>query len=197
MWPFSNDAGCVLYGIPARREWYQDSYAHNTLVVNQQSQTTFSQAIHQANGSEICLKAVDAFPNVSVTRKVAIHAGALVDVLTASAESEQLYDFVFHVDGSLTVEAASVEPMDERAGSSVAAQQIELTKKIAGVDSAEFTILYNNQTFALVLAGNEPFDVLIGTAPGTSWDPTQRRHVIIGRTQAKTQQYQTTIKHIS
>ncbi|MGB1249519.1 MAG: alginate lyase family protein [Candidatus Promineifilaceae bacterium] len=203
VWPFSNDAGCVLYGIPARREWYQDSYAHNVLVVDGQSQNKFSQAMHQLDGRLLSLTATDAYPDCAVSRVVEIDGDRLVDRLSVSAtstgsgpaESIHTYDSVFHVDGELQLTNLTTGAIDETVGSSVAAQQIFLTEKASRVHSAEFQINHNGQIYTLTLTGSEPFDLLLGTAPGTSWNPTERRRVIIGRTVGTTQTYQTTIQH--
>ena len=194
VWPFSNDAGCVLYGIPARRDWYQDSYAHNTLVIDGQSPQTFQSANHYTEKMQIEMFAVDAFV-ADVTRTVHVGARRLTDEMAISAETSHTFDFVFHVDGGLRLEKKATQTIDETVGVSDAGRQIMLTEKVGGINSAEFSIEYNNQTYKLALSGDANFDLLLGTCPGTSWNPMQRRRVIIGRTVGKSQTYQMTITH--
>ncbi len=195
VWPFSNDAGCVLYGVTARREWYQDCYAHNTLVIDGLAPRTFQSADHNIDKSCIELISVDAFA-ADVTRTVSAGSARINDELVVSAETSHQFDWVFHVDGTLTPNGQTVlTSIEEKAGDSAAGQQILLTERADGLNSAEFTISHKNQTYTLSLSGDASFDLLLGSAPGTSWNPTERRHVIIGRTIGQAQTYSMTITH--
>ena len=230
VWPFSNDAGCVLYGISARRDWYQDSYAHNSLVIDGQTQRQFSQATHTlgqiVNSHMLSLQSTDAYGRCKVLRRIYTGENRLEDVINVYADAalakkssifhitgdshpnssiaeavdkpapkDHTFDYVFHVDGELLLTNLATETIDEPVGASVAAQQIFLVEKAIDVNSAEFTITHAGETYNLTLIGKEPFDLLLGTAPGTSWDPTQRRRVIIGRTIGQSQSYSMTITH--
>ncbi len=191
VWPFSNDAGCVLYGLPARMEWYRDAYAHNGLVIDGESPQLWANAQSHIAERQIQLCAADLFAG-KVSRTIETTPTQIIDLVTVSAETPHQYDWVFHVDGQLVLENLKTQPHAEMA----AAQHIKLTERVAGVESADFTITHNDQTYTLQLRADTPFDLLLGNAPGTSWNPTERRRVIIGRTTGMTQRYRTTISHV-
>lgn len=197
VWPFSNDAGCVLYGIDARRAWYQDSYAHNVLVVDGQTPKTFAQAtvLESAHAGQLALEAVDAYGDCAVARRVSVDGNCLMDMLSVSAEISHTYDFVFHVDGDLRLDNLQANEIDAVAAATGGGQFIKLTGSVSDIDSAEFSIQFNNETYYLTLQGAERFELLLGNAPGSSWDPTARRHVIIGRTVGQAQTYRMRIRH--
>lgn len=191
VWPFSNDAGCVLYGSKARREWYQSAYAHNGLVIDEKSHEPFGQARHNIEEKQIELWSAD------FSRVVRIESEQLVDELTVSAENSHQYDWLFHIDGQLTLENLEAHGHNETVG-----DFIEVFERVEGVESADlqggaahFTVIHNSQTYKLHLTTEKPFDLLLGTAPGNSWNPTDRRRVIIGRTIGTSQTYRMTISH--
>ena len=196
VWPFSNDAGCVLYGVEARRAWYQASYSHNTLVVDGSFPKTFEQAaatLTETNGEQcLAMQSVDAFA-VAVERTVKAGNGVLEDVMTVSDGTAHTYDWVFHIDGQLDLANDTAQSVNKNLGDAEGAQFIEVTGQVDGVDSAEFTITHAEKQYTLLLTGKEPFDLLLGNAPGSSWNPTERRQVIIGRTVGKTQVYRSII----
>ena len=199
IWPFSNDAGSVLYGLQVRRDWYQNSYAHNVLVVDGQTQTTFSHAQHQFSqcegGAKLEMQSVDAYPEADVSRTITIEDEKLIDTVTASAETTHTYDWVFHVDGNLAVNNIATQPATGAIGSADLTPQITLTASAETITEAQFTIIHQGDRYLLILQGKAAFDLFLGTAPGTSWNPTERRHVIIGRTVSKAQSYCMTISN--
>ncbi len=185
VWPFSSDAGCILYGEKARRAWYQSGYAHNGLVIDGKSHEPFEQARHYVEEKQIQLCAEQ------FGRTIHIEPNKLIDELTVSDRTTHQYDWLFHIDGQLTLNNLSTQPFDETVG-----EFIEVTEWVMGVTSADFTITHDGKNYQLHLTTQHPIDLLIGTAPGKSWNPTERRRVIIGRTIGKTQRYRTTISHV-
>ena len=61
-------------------------------------------------------------------------------------------------------------------------------------DAVSFTIKSGEDQYQLTLSGDVPFSLLLGTCPGTSRTPTERRTVIIGRTIGKKQSYSALIE---
>ncbi len=193
LYPFSNDAGSCLYGVPARRDWYQVHYAHNTLIVDGKPQGKFPQAIRRdtvnrvpTNG--VSLVAADLYDGVTLKRSVETTDDGIVDVASAESDAPRQYDWVFHIDGDIAINVETTpldEPFDNEA-------QIKLSGCAADVTAVDITITHQNKKYGLQLKGAEPFELLIGSAPGTSWRPTERRHVLIGRTSGRTQQYTAT-----
>lgn len=198
VWPFSKDAGSVLYGLQVRRTWYQNSYAHNVLVIDGQTQKPFShaeQAFSEQDGrAEIQLQAVDAYPEANVTRTVTSDDEKIVDTLVVTAETAHTYDWVFHVDGDLAVNNVDTQPATGVIGSAGVTPQITLTATAEAITEVDFTLTHHGESYLLTLQGEAAFDLLLGMCPGTSWNPTAKRHTIIGRTVGMAQRYHTTIK---
>ncbi len=198
VWPFSNDAGCVLYGIPARFDWYQDIYAHNSLVIDGVSPKEFGQAAHQLTDSKagpmLSLEATNYYP-AQVSRQVQAGRNTLTDSLSVTADDTHTYDWVFYVDGDLTLQNHAATTVNKPLGDTTATAQIQLTKQLDAVNSAIFHITHTEQAYTLRLQTAAPVTLMLGNAPGTSWDPTQRRHVIVARSVGKDQSYNMVISH--
>lgn len=199
VWPFSNDAGSVLYGLQVRRDWYQNSYAHNVLVVDGQTQTTFSHAQHKfsesAGQARLEMWSVDAYPETEVSRTVVVDGDKISDTLEVTAKTTHAYDWVFHVDGDLVLTNVATEAVTGAIGSVGLTSQITLTASAKMIAEAEFNIVYGGECYFLALQGDSAFDLFLGTSPGRSWNPTAKRHTIIGRTVGTGQRFHMIIKH--
>lgn len=194
VYPFSNDAACILYGIQERRDWYQSAYAHNGLIIDNASPKTFDQAHHQLTDNQITLEATDAFV-ANVSRTISIQDNRLIDQLTTTSDTPHQYDWLFHIDGKLE-SPLQFETIDQKPlAQSESAQFITIYAQALTVTQATFTIIHNDQTYGLNLQTEHPVTLYLATSPGNSWNPTQKRTTLIARSTNTNQQYKTEISH--
>ena len=190
IWPFSRDAGVPLYGLPERKKWYLHSYAHNTLVVDEQSHAPSGAQLLGWDGQRLSLAAPDAYPGTDFTRTIEMKDGTIFDELVVQSSETHTFDWLLHLDGDVVL------PPDLALGSlsgplttDGAGAYIELCGQKLIQDSVSLQIDYHSELYDLTLRGQQPFTLLIGTAPGTSRHPQQRRHVLIARTVGQVQRY--------
>lgn len=192
VWPFSRDAGSPLYGLSTRRAWYPHSYAHNTLIVDGQTHADCGGELLSWNGRGVSAAVSEAYPDVQIERTVEMEDGVLHDEIVVQAREPHTYDWVFHLDGELAGFDAS-DPLTGPLAEDGPAAFIQLRAQKQIDDSVSFEIEYDAIAYRLTLRGERPFILLLGTAPGTSRHPQQRRHVLIGRSKSTRQRYQLTI----
>ncbi|MEM8857185.1 MAG: heparinase II/III family protein [Chloroflexota bacterium] len=188
VWPFSKDAGSPLYALAARKEWYPHSYAHNTIVVDGQTHANCGGELVSWDGHQLVMSMPDAYPSIKLTRATKAKDNKIFDVLTAEADDEHTFDWLFHVDGEINP-SAEITTKNGPLAQDGAAAFIELTGETEVQKTMSFNISSGNDQYDVKLTGEAPFKVLLGTCPGTSRTPTQRRNVIIGRTIGKKQIY--------
>ncbi len=193
VWPFSKDAGSPLYALAARKAWYPHSYAHNTIVVDGQTHANCGGELKTWDGNQLVMSMPDAYPGIKLERTIETKDNKIFDVLTAEAGEEHTFDWLFHVDGEVKPScqmAAKNEPL----GTEGAASFINLNGESVDQETVSFTIISGEDQYQLTLSGAVPFSLLLGTCPGTSRTPTERRTVIIGRTIGKKQSYSALIE---
>ncbi len=192
IWPFAQDPGCPLYGAPARRDWYQQSYAHNTVVVDSRSHApSGGRLVDWQDGPAGChltLAAPDAYPGIHFQREVRVTQAGVEDRTTLKAGERHVYDWLLHVDGQLVLPSGCVS-LDEPLGKTGAAAFIHLQRRWISLNEVSIHIRHGDRRYRVTLKGENPFDLLIGSAPGRSWDPQRRRHTLIARTQGRAQRY--------
>ena len=193
IWPFSKDAGSPLYALAARKEWYPHSYAHNTIVVDGQTHANCGGELVSWDGNQLVMSMPDAYPGIRLERTTEAKANKIFDVLVAEAPEEHTFDWLLHVDGDVQPSCqmtAKSGPLGQEGGASF----INLTGESIDQQTVSLTINSNEDQYRVTLAGDSPFNLLMGTCPGTSRTPTQRRTVVIGRTIGKQQIYSMEIK---
>ena len=192
VWPFSKEAGSLLYGLKARKEWYPQSYAHNTLVVDGQSHANCGGELLDWTGHSVYMTAPDAYPGVHFNRTTKLLDDVIWDEVAVQSPNSHTYDWVFHLDGDVVM-PADLEPLDVILALEGPASYITLQAKKPIERTVSFDINFGSNLYRLELTGERPFTLLIGKAPGTSRHPQQSRLVLIARTVGTHQRYQTTI----
>ncbi|MBE2220717.1 MAG: heparinase II/III family protein [Anaerolineae bacterium] len=193
VWPFSKEAGCPLYGLEARRAWYPHSYAHNTLVVDGQSHAQCGGELLDWTGHSLYVTAPDAYPGVHFDRTTKLLNDTIWDELAVQSNKPRTFDWVFHLDGDVTF-LGELEPLSGTLAADGPASFITLQAQKQIDKTVTLDIAFNENNYRLTLAGERPFTLLIGKAPGTSRYPQQPRLVLIGRTIGVHQRYRTTIE---
>ncbi|GAB4262985.1 MAG: heparinase II/III family protein [Candidatus Promineifilaceae bacterium] len=192
VWPFSRDAGSPLYALPARKAWYPHSYAHNTLVVDGRPHANCGGELIDWNGRCLTTAAPDAYPGIRFERTTEIKDGAILDELIAAALETHTFDWVFHLDGVVEL-PADLQPLTGSLADEGAAAYIELFGQKVIQQAVSLEIAFDSDVYRLTLGGERPFTLLLGTAPGTTRYPRQKRVVVIGRTIGTSQRYHMTI----
>ncbi len=117
------DPARLAYGAPLHGSWYRQTFAHNTVCVDQRSQaattgtlefTRFTDdlAVGQASTDQ-------AYPGALLRRRVALFGGMVLDVFEATSAEEHTYDYLYHNFGTVEPDlktAARNEPLGSRDG---------------------------------------------------------------------------------
>jgi hypothetical protein len=99
------DPARLAYGAPLHGSWYRQTFAHNTVCVDQHSQkpttgklefTQFTPQLAVAQGSSD-----GAYPGVLMRRRVAVFDGLVLDVFEVASDTEHTYDYLYHNFGTL------------------------------------------------------------------------------------------------
>jgi len=101
------DPGSISYAVPLHKQWYRQTLAHNTLVVDQKSQRpTTGELLFFKSTPDLQIasaRTTEAYPGVAFERTVAVIAGKCVLVVDrVSSGQEHVYDHVYHNRGSLS-----------------------------------------------------------------------------------------------
>jgi len=109
------DPGRLPYGNPLHKQWYRQTVAHNTVVVNETSQTRTGAKLKAfgVNDRFSIVRAVcdGAYPGVVLDRTLLFYGDTIVDVFRCSAERESTFDLPLHVRGELAC-TAPTEPFE-------------------------------------------------------------------------------------
>jgi hypothetical protein len=107
-----------LYTNPNLQLWYRQSIAHNTLVVDQTTQT-WTNGFGRYFGSLPSLQVASggtttAYPGITLTRTVLQIDNYFIDLFDATAPEKHVYDLPLHGFGTLTISGATLEqqPVD-------------------------------------------------------------------------------------
>jgi hypothetical protein len=102
------------YQNPNLQLWYRQSIAHNTLVVDQTSQT-WTNGYAKFFGTLPVFQVASggsssAYPGVTLTRTIVQQGDYFIDLFDAKAPEEHIYDLPLHSFGTLTVGGVDLEP---------------------------------------------------------------------------------------
>ncbi len=99
------DPGRLSYGNPLHREWYTQTVAHNTVVVDQMTQKRASGRLidfQTGDGWSMTHGALDGgYEGVTLERALVMRKGVIVDIVQGRSEVEHTYDLPLHVNGTL------------------------------------------------------------------------------------------------
>ena len=188
IFPFSQDAGTPLYGIEARVTWYQQTLAHNTVVVDSKSQEKAGGCLKSFSETGVSLHSSKLYKDISMDRTVSIKR-ELVNQFTLLSETDHSYDWLCHTDGEWIVADIEFEALNQPYSDEGAGVFATLTSKAVVDKSIRAETIYEGQTFSLELSASQPFELLLATCPGRSQHPHKKRHLLIARMVAKSAQY--------
>lgn len=97
------DPGRRSYGNPLHGEWYRQTIAHNTVVVNEATQNPapgIFKEFESTSGWSLARASLDsAYKGVVLDRMVFLRDNVIVDVYRCTAEEESIFDLPFHFLG--------------------------------------------------------------------------------------------------
>ena len=100
------DPGRLAYAAPLHRSWYRQTFAHNTVCVDEKSQAPATGKLtmfHAEAGFAVAqAECSTAYKNVLMRRALALTGEYLIDVFDLRCAREHTYDWVYHNFGELT-----------------------------------------------------------------------------------------------
>ena len=102
------DPGCIAYGNPAHTEYYRQTLAHNTVLVDHHSQrectgTLVCSALADNAGFVTCA-ADKAYFGVHLQRTIALIGDELLDLTAAESADEHCYELAYHSLGTMVTD---------------------------------------------------------------------------------------------
>ncbi len=171
--------------LPENDTWAKQTLAHNTVVVDGQSQNggdrEVADAMHgtrhffDGDGSDGVQSAsatasgyyegVDMQRTVLLVEDEAFEHPILIDLFRLAAESEHQYDYPLHYDGvpiassfELAAHTDALQPM----GTSAGYQHVWETGRASTTADVQFTWLDGHRYYSVTTAGNGPTEILMG-----------------------------------
>jgi heparinase II/III-like protein/alginate lyase len=99
------DPGRLPYGNPLHGEWYKQTVAHNSVVVNQKSQRRAPGRLIRYLSDEqstVALASLEnAYDGVVIERSVTLRGNVIIDMVRCVAEEESVFDLPLHFRGEL------------------------------------------------------------------------------------------------
>lgn len=168
------DPGRLAYGAPLQGSWYRQTFAHNTICVDERSQqategklTLFSSQPGLAIAGAEC---ETAYPGVRMRRTVALTESYMLDIYGVASDEEHTYDWLWHNMGELVpgiATEARTEPLGEAGGYQ---HMVDLRQATTdGMWSADFK--QEGANVRLTMLGAPATEVYFGT--GMAYNPPQ------------------------
>ena len=184
VYPWSTDPGTPLYGVEARQTWYQQTAAHNAVVVDGKSQAPCAGRllnwIASPESTVLWLAADTAYPGVRFSRLLTLTNGTLKDSLLLEAEIEHTYDSIINIDGECHFDSSALSPAKDTLGDD-AYQFITPTLQGDSVGRFNLTLRYADKSFRITLSADVRFDLILARSPAHVHTPAQPRQTIIAR----------------
>ena len=180
------DPGTANYGVPIQAGWYRTTIAHNTLVVDEQSQKAAAgqcEAFIAANGfSAVMASAGRIYDGVTFRRTVGlIGSNLLVFIDQVRADRERTLDLAYHNVGKFAPPSkADNFEMPQKAGYSY----FRGARRLISERGLELAFnLEDGHRARWVMAGGEPTTFIMGTGVGAHTE--DRVPVVVARRSAK------------
>ncbi|UCH35464.1 MAG: heparinase II/III family protein [Armatimonadota bacterium] len=177
------DAGRLAYSVPMHGSWYRQTVAHNTIVVDQQSQQPTDGRLmlfHTEAGFQAA-RAVctGAYEGVALDRTVIVLPDYIVDVYRAHSDAPHTYDWVYHNIGRVRADVTTFEcrqPLGKDAGY----QHLERLRRAQAPGAWRAAWQVEGGQVRLVAAdGCGPAELFFADAPAQP--PTTRMPLVICR----------------
>lgn len=186
IWPWSIDPGTPPYSLEARRGWYQQTAAHNAVLVDGAGQAPCAATLRDwrasPNGGTAWLEARDAYPGVRYGRRISLAGDTLTDLTTLESETPHVYDWLIHIDAEPVIHGLSLSPPEEGMAPREGPYRSLDISATAAVDGAfRVGFAHSARSYQLTIEPGFPAQVMLATGPGIAAQPHARRHVLIVR----------------
>lgn len=195
--PFSRDAGTTLYGIEERKTWYQQTLAHNTVIVDGKSQGEGSATLIAKSDDAVTLRSDMLYEGVSLERRIQWAENCINDTFSLMSENLHQYDWLFHSDGQWTLQDTTLEPLAGTYSDDAPGCYVNFEATITAIRTITLQTTYEEKIYQLTLNASQPMQIILANCPGNSYHPPHRRHLIIARTQTNQVDYHATIERLS
>jgi len=192
VYPFSLDAGSPLYSIEERKTWYKQTFSHNTVLVDGQSQNEGDAQCVEWSQHQFHLTADSLYDGIELDRKIQLTDG-IADTFSVSSDDEHRYDWVFHSDSAWQIRGATPDACTGKYADDGAGQYVQFTSELRCDDPIVVETQFNDRTYTLKLSVDQPVKLFLATCPGRSQTPYIQRHVLIARVNAKSVIFQSNI----
>jgi len=175
------DPGMALYGAAIHDDWYRTTLAHNTLLVDGQSQWPATGRALSTGADHVTVDAGRIHPGVTFVRTVAmLDESTLVFVDQVESDREHVYDIAYHQVGVIVdPPAGTALPLPDKPGwrrlTDATARTVEGAAKLTWRVDAKWST-----TFALAATGSTE----LITALGIGSNQNQRVPVVVLRRKA-------------
>lgn len=196
LYPFSADAGNPPYGLDSRRTWYQQTPAHNTVLVNGQSQDiSVGKLISwtvDSNRTEAIAISNTAYPGVEFSRKIAIQKNKIIDEVNLLASSHSTFDWLLHLDVTLDFEDIDFISVAETSlYSEGPACLLSVVSRAARTDGFSAVFTTNDRIYRLTLSSPSPVEVFMAHSPKRGGINMTKRYTLIVRKSGQQAQFHT------
>ena len=192
VYPFSTDAGTPLYGIEERKTWYQQTLAHNTIVVDGYSQDNGGAQCTSFKPEQVKLRSSTLYDGVILERDIQLNT-AVIDRFSAKSDDTHQYDWIFHSDSEWHVCNASTQDVNLVYANEGAGQNVQIFAQLACDSDVVVETQFDKQTYSLRLSVTQPFQLFLAHCPGRSRTPHLQRYMLIGRVSANSVTFETEI----
>ncbi len=203
VFPFATDPGTPLYGLGSRVDWFQQTAAHNCIVVDGMSQAQCTGKLVEwqtnCNSTTLRLMTDDAYPGVTFTRAITLSGGALADHVSLESDTEHIYDWVMHFDGDCYFVFPKPDPAHGQFAADGAYQFVNMIAKSHGTSSIDnqlqpalcAIILQSGKRFSLSISADTRCEVILASSPSHVRTPQQPRRMLIVRSRARRIEFRT------
>lgn len=189
VFPFSQDAGNPPYGVDIRHSWYQQSAAHNTVMVDGQSQAACDgRLISWVEGDdcrEVQAASDNVYSGVKFSRKVTLSDGKINDQTNLRSDGEHIFDWLLHTDVALDYADFILSPAQGPLFPDGAGAFIQLTSKGICAEKFQATIKSRGKNFCLTLSSPNPLEIILARSPKRGGVDMDERYTLIGRYQGR------------
>ena len=185
VFPWSTDPGNPPYGTEARAEWYRQTAAHNTVVVDEQSQAECQAQLLNwevtPDTTILWLSADDAYPGVRFTRLITLANGIVKDSTLIDSDVEHTYDWIIHLDDECEIADLVLEPVMGELAETGAYRFIVPYARRRYAEKLLVTAKCVDKPMRLTVTADAPLEIILARAPARVDAPLTPRRMLIAR----------------
>jgi hypothetical protein len=187
IWPASVDSGNPPYGVAARRDWYQQTAAHNCVVVGGRSQAEGRGRLLELSDTEMRVEWIE--PGVRVERNVRLSGRSVQESCQVDLERSEVVDWLLHSEEAIEPVGQKLENASGLLGDGPYAF-IEVVGRVVAAERA----IFKSPGLRLELESDGSLELFAGRCPGSATRPAKKRWVLIARRHARSIRYLATFE---